>query len=250
MSSHAHAKAYEGRPLQLAKVIVFPSAFYGALGHGKPSEGGDPDQEFELAYKTVSEYDDRVWDSSLIIIPANFADHWIIIAVFNASIASASSAIPSPLSRPPPGEDRVDRSPFCIVTFNSTGPTKSARVSIVRRYLEFHWQKLFATELQYAEIWKGTVGCLCLRWHSSFSPDVLPQCPFQIDVVSCGLHSVYHAEVLMRATVAEALRKDAQVRPAVNAHRLIRLTTQPIRSLYESSQETRSQTYLTIVPGV
>lgn len=37
------------------------------------------------------------------------------------------------------------------------------------------------------------------------------KCPEQIDSISCGLHVVHNAEVLMREGAAESLRKAAQV---------------------------------------
>ncbi|KAG9044325.1 hypothetical protein FS837_008341 [Tulasnella sp. UAMH 9824] len=137
----------------------------------------------------------EIWSASLLLIPIQITHHWLLAAVTNPCQAVSREASREGLHDVIPGELKPDREPFTILLLNSSPQYAASTVSKLpaqlRRFLELTWFKLKSSTLEFVNSYPV-------------------KCPEQIDSISCGLHVVHNAEILMREGTAEQVRKAAQ----------------------------------------
>lgn len=142
----------------MSKVLVFPSAVFGRLKDiFNPSISTHREAILDQAHDIVAMYDGQVWGSSLILLPANFDDHWVLLAVCNAREATSVSNVPPPTQATMVGEDEPDGSRFCMLTLNSLEETPRRITRALKMYLEYSFKRIFDAELQFVKAWKARV---------------------------------------------------------------------------------------------
>lgn len=111
-------------PPRLSRVIIFPSTFFAALKSTMPLPDISMIQE---AHSTVAIYDDELWKSTLVLIPADFGSHWILFAVTNLLQACSKTSVPPIIQTVLEGERRPDDQPVAILAFNAVLGSKTKR---------------------------------------------------------------------------------------------------------------------------
>ncbi|KIO26895.1 hypothetical protein M407DRAFT_23837 [Tulasnella calospora MUT 4182] len=195
--AHAHAVQYELRRSALSRVIVLPSAFgerLASLAMGHARFKGDTPVDFMM--ERLSMYAlDEIWGATLLLVPVQVNHHWILIAVTNPLQAISRETFQRGVHDVIPGELKPDREPFTILLLNSA-PQYALNVisklpAQMRLFLELSWFKLKGSSLEF------------VNWYPV-------KCPEQFDSISCGLHVVHNAEVMMREGIAGRVRKASQ----------------------------------------
>lgn len=142
----------------MSQVLVFPSAFFGKLKNLiDPRIAIDRQAILEQAHETVSVYDEQVWGSSLILIPANFEDHWVLLAVCNAREAAPATNVPPPAQLTTAGDDEPDVNRFCMLSLNSLENTPRRITRILKMYLDYSYRQTFGVDLQFVKAWVAQV---------------------------------------------------------------------------------------------
>lgn len=142
----------------MSKVLVFPSAFFGRLKDIiNPLISTPREAILDQAHEVVAMYDNQIWGSSLILLPANFDDHWVLLAVCNACEASSAATVPPPTQETMAGDDEPDGSRFCMLTLNSLEETPRRITRALKMYLDYSFKRSFNAELQFVKAWNARV---------------------------------------------------------------------------------------------
>lgn len=142
----------------MENVVVFPSSFFTTIVSARASHSSDAAIEtFNRAHDMVRAYDDRVWSSGLVLVPANFRGSWMLFIVCNASMARSKTNVPPPAQNIEPGEEKPDNNKFCILAMNARGDTPERLFRVIKLYLAYHYKSTRGKELQYFEGWEATV---------------------------------------------------------------------------------------------
>lgn len=148
-NSHAHARAYEVDPVVCSRVIVFPALFYQDLS---TPQGQDPLVRYHQAHSRVAQYDPELWDTVLLLIPANLGDHWILFAVTNMSQARPKTSAAPRLQTLNEGDLKPDSAPFSILALNpQSEKTKRSLRDKIKSYLEWHYLNVKGEELEFVD---------------------------------------------------------------------------------------------------
>lgn len=187
----AHAQMREDLPVTTADTLVLPNSFgaalLGALGE-KSSVNA-----ITQASQRISRYHEKFWKSNLVLIPLQDRRHWVLAAVTNLHLARDRTVVKPPSQVPDMKDPRPDVSPFCVLVFNSLQNAFSVSpvIELLKEFLRYLWSAIHGGVLEYFDA------------HNV-------KCPQQLDIASCGLYVVACAEALMRAGVAERVRRSAQ----------------------------------------
>lgn len=195
--AHTHAVQYELRRSVLSRVIVLPSTFGErlvslAMGH----DLGEGASTVNFMLQRLSMYNlEEIWNASLLLVPVQVSHHWILMVVTNPFQAVSQETSRPGVHSVIPRELKPDREPFTILLLNSTPRYVPKVISKLpeqmRKFLELSWFKLKLSSLEF------------VNWYPV-------KCPEQFDSISCGLHVVHNAEVMMREGIADRLRKASQ----------------------------------------
>lgn len=200
----------EDLPVTTADTLVLPNSFgaalLGALGE-KSSVNA-----ITQASQRISRYHEKFWKSNLVLIPLQDRRHWVLAAVTNLHLARDRTVVKPPSQVPDMKDPRPDVSPFCVLVFNSLQNAFSVSpvIELLKEFLRYLWSAIHGGVLEYFDAHNVKV-----RTHSVHTPPTKltfqEKCPQQLDIASCGLYVVACAEALMRAGVAERVRRSAQV---------------------------------------
>lgn len=143
---------------------MFPVSFFASLQPLLRNTGGlEAKASLEKAWKIVSAYDEDVWRSSLILIPAGFTDHWVLVAVCNAKDSRPRELGPYSPKATSPNSLKTDGEPFCILTLDSLDNTPLCISQVVSTYLEYHYGVMHNADLQVVNTWVAKVR-LCSHY--------------------------------------------------------------------------------------
>lgn len=149
-------------------MVVLPSLFFTALKGGTDEHIingcplAAPLDHLRAAHRVVARYDDAIWRSDIVLIPANFTRHWILIVVCNASEAVSAASVPPRGQITNPGDSKPDSQRFSVLSLNSLGRTPKYVNSLVMQFLHHHYQRVHHEQLEFIEAWDVKVG-LSLR---------------------------------------------------------------------------------------
>lgn len=151
-----------------------------------------------------------MWNSTLLLIPANIDRHWILLVVCNAREAVSSRTPRVVCQQIEPSDNKPDGMPFCILSMDSFGASRESLRGLLRSYLQFDYQRRNGEPLEYLDGFRVRVSFYVNVSAPKFTS---LQCPFQMDAVSCGLHTIRHVEVMLSngTMTSTLLRKHAQV---------------------------------------
>ncbi|KAG8963076.1 hypothetical protein FRC05_004934 [Tulasnella sp. 425] len=187
----AHADAVEKGDIGENDVVVLPTAFEESFQYVKDTPM--PLETFARAHERIKKYHSIFWGSRLILVPLQRGGHWFLAVITNAQLAQARNAVQVPPQEPNEGDSQPDQHPFGILILNSW--VRNADVEFMaeclKGYLAHSWNAIQGGKLQYVYTY-------------------YPKCPRQMDGVSCGLHIVRNAEIMMELATAEKVRKGAQ----------------------------------------
>lgn len=148
-TSHAHAQAYEVDPEVSSRVVVFPTVFY---QHLNITEDQDATVDYQQAHSRVVQYDPELWNTVLLLIPANFGDQWILFAVTNMAQALPKTSVGPRAQTLTQGDRKPDSAPFAILAFNpQSEKTKRSLRDKIKSYLEWHYLVTKGEELEFVD---------------------------------------------------------------------------------------------------
>lgn len=108
-------------------------------------------------------YDSELWNTTLLLIPANFGDHWILFAVTNMLQARSKESVIPPLQAVAEGELEPDSEPFSILVLNpQSEKTKRGLKDKIKSYLEWHYLFTKGEELQFVFSYDAKVERHCV----------------------------------------------------------------------------------------
>ncbi|KAG8963810.1 hypothetical protein FRC00_004999 [Tulasnella sp. 408] len=181
----------ENGSARMNDIIVLPTTFGEAFEPGK--EIPLPNDVLARAHDRISRYHTMFWSSRLIIVPLQRNHHWVLAVVTNPYVATAQDTVRPPSQIPVEGDIQPDQQPFSILLLNSwvRSPSIDFMSQCLRSYLNYSFNAIQGGELQYVYSYQT-------------------KCPRQVDGVSCGLHLIRNAEIMMDLSKAERVRKGAQ----------------------------------------
>lgn len=122
----------------------------------------------------MAQYDSELWNTELLLIPANLGDHWILFAVTNMHQAVSKSSVAPPLQTITEGELKPDNETFSILALNpQDDETKRSLKNTIKAYLEWHHQLIKQDELQYVSSYDAKVSDSCSGWTAKIAHDQL-----------------------------------------------------------------------------
>lgn len=160
----------------MGAVFAFPTLFFAAIRTVKSFEGLTQQNldQLQNAHRIVAAYDDCIWSSSLILIPACYHDRWMLFVVCNARLAQPKNNVAPPCQHIEAGDRRPDQRKLCILSLNARGETPEKLRRIIGLYLEYHYLSQRGEELEYVDDWEATVRLLRADYSIPLTPPIVP----------------------------------------------------------------------------
>lgn len=137
---------------------------------------------FTQAHSQVDQYDPELWNTLLLLIPADLGDRWVLFAVTNMARAQARTSVAPPLQTLVEGELKPDSKPFAILALDSQGERHTRGLTNkIKSYLDWHYLAMRGEALEFVDSHNAKVGetpaGLRVRFLNFFTPVSLPTRP-------------------------------------------------------------------------